>query len=357
MKQPTSTHFIVTSAIAAMLIILTGCGNMDPNRAETAQAENDEPGVPVETLLVEQGNIRASFNASAILEAEESTDVVPRVNGIIEEIFVEEGDFVSKGQVLAKLESSRYALAVSQIEAELRNVRQELERNQQLAASQLVSADAVSRLQSQLDSLTARLELAKIDLDETTVRAPISGHISRRYARTGRLIQAWQPESMFHIVDSSLLRATVHLPEHALTYIRPGLPADLQLQALPGEQITATVTRVSPVIDSGSGTFRTVLSIENDDFKLRAGMFARIQVHYAERSQVVRIPQDALIRIDNQSHVFVVSENEAKRVEVVTGLQDGNWFEVVAGLERGDELIITGQNNLRDGAKVEAITQ
>lgn len=357
MKQSTRSYITFSSVMAAILFLLTACGNMDPNHRDTDQAEIDEPGVPVETLLVEQGNIRASFNASAILEAEESTDVVPRVNGIIEEIFVEEGDLVTKGQVLAKLESSRYALAVTQIEAELRNIRQELERNKQLAASQLVSADAVSRLQSQLDSLSARLELAQIDLDETTVRAPISGHISRRYARTGRLIQAWQPESMFHIVDSSLLRATVHLPEHALTHIRPGLPADLQLQALPGEHMTATVTRVSPVIDSGSGTFRTVLSIKNDDFKLRAGMFARIQVHYAERSDVVRIPQDALIRIDNQSHVFVVSDNEAKRIEVVTGLQDGNWFEVVQGLASGDELIITGQNNLRDGAKVEAITQ
>lgn len=357
MKQSTRSYITFSSVMAAILFLLTACGNMDPNHRATEQAEIDEPGVPVETLLVEQGNIRASFNASAILEAEESTDVVPRVNGIIEEIFVEEGDLVTKGQVLAKLESSRYALAVTQIEAELRNIRQELERNKQLAASQLVSADAVSRLQSQLDSLSARLELAQIDLDETTVRAPISGHISRRYARTGRLIQAWQPESMFHIVDSSLLRATVHLPEHALTHIRPGLPADLQLQALPGEHMTATVTRVSPVIDSGSGTFRTVLSIKNDDFKLRAGMFARIQVHYAERSDVVRIPQDALIRIDNQSHVFVVSDNEAKRIEVVTGLQDGNWFEVVQGLTSGDELIITGQNNLRDGAKVEAITQ
>lgn len=343
-----------TTIVIALALLLTACGNME-SRTKKAEVEVDEPGAPVETIVVAQGRIRASFTASAILEAEESTDVVPRVNGIIENIFVEEGDYVEKGQPLAQLESSRYALAVAQIEAELRNVRQELERNQQLAQRQLVSADSVSRLQSQQDALVARLDLAKIDLAETTVRAPISGHISRRYARTGRLIQAWQPESMFHIVDSSLLRATVHLPEHALTHVRPGLPADLQLQALPGEPITATVARVSPVIDSGSGTFRTVLSIVNNDFKLRAGMFSRIQLHYAERDNVVRIPQDALIRIDNQSHVFIVEEGTAKRTNVVTGLQDGGCFEVVEGLSAGSVLIVTGQNNLRDGAKVEAI--
>lgn len=354
MKQRNFLSAAASTFVIALALLLTACGNMESN-GKKAEVEVDEPGVPVETVVVELGRIRASFTASAILEAEESTDVVPRVNGIIENIYVEEGDYVEKGQPLAQLESSRYALAVVQIEAELRNIQQELERNQQLAASQLVSLDSVSRLQSQQDALIARLDLAKIDLAETTVRAPINGHISRRYARTGRLIQAWQAESMFHIVDSSLLRATVHLPEHALTHVRPGLPADLQLQALPGELISATVARVSPVIDSGSGTFRTVLSINNSDFKLRAGMFSRIQLHYAERENVVRIPQDALIRIDNQSHVFIVEDGKAKRTDVVTGLQDGGWFEVVDGLTAGDVLIVTGQNNLRDGANVEAI--
>lgn len=345
-------RILFPAILFSALLLLTACGNME-QKGTQAESEADEPGVPVETVVVELGNIRASFNASAILEAEESTDVVPRVNGIIENIYVEEGDYVEKGQPLAQLESSRYALAVVQIEAELRNVRQELERNQQLAERQLVSADSVSRLQSQQDALVARLDLANIDLAEATVRAPISGHISRRYARTGRLIQAWQSESMFHIVDSSILRATVHLPEHTLSHVHPGLPADLSLQALPGELITATVARVSPVIDSGSGTFRTVLSIINSDFKLRAGMFSRIQLHYAERAQVVRIPQDALIRIDNQSHVFIVVDGKAKRTPVTTGLQGSGWIEIVEGLNAGSTLIVTG--NVRDGAKVEVI--
>ncbi|HLV48498.1 MAG TPA: efflux RND transporter periplasmic adaptor subunit [Aliidiomarina sp.] len=345
-------RILFPAILFSALLLLTACGNME-QKGTQAESEADEPGVPVETVVVELGNIRASFNASAILEAEESTDVVPRVNGIIENIYVEEGDYVEKGQPLAQLESSRYALAVVQIEAELRNVRQELERNQQLAERQLVSADSVSRLQSQQDALVARLDLANIDLAEATVRAPISGHISRRYARTGRLIQAWQSESMFHIVDSSILRATVHLPEHTLSHVHPGLAADLSLQALPGELITATVARVSPVIDSGSGTFRTVLSIINSDFKLRAGMFSRIQLHYAERDQVVRIPQDALIRIDNQSHVFIVVDGKAKRTPVTTGLQGSGWIEIVEGLNAGSTLIVTG--NVRDGAKVEVI--
>lgn len=351
MKQ---RHFFLIFSFTALLF-LSACGKNSASK--TTEEEKLEPGIPVETVLVEQGRVRASFHASAILEAEESADVIPRVNGIVEKIYVEEGDFVEKGQVIAQLESSRYALAVAQIEAELRNVRQELKRNQQLAEQQLVSADAVSRLQSQQDALIARLELAQIDLTETTVRAPIGGYISRRYARTGRLIQAWQPESLFHIVDSSILRATVHLPEHALRYVHPGLPAELALQALPNRTIYAEVARVSPVIDAGTGTFRTVLTIQNQDFQLKDGMFSRIQLHYAEQKNAIRIPQDALIQVDQQSHVFIVDEQIAKRIEVTTGLQDGGWIEITQGLSQGDRLVVTGQNNLRDNAKVEVVNE
>lgn len=349
-------HWVKVSLLTtALLFSLSGCGQADANNGKPAE-KAEERGVPVEVLTVGTGQLRASFLASAVLEAEESTDVIARVNGVIEEIYVEEGDYVEKGQPLARLESNRYALAVNQIEAELRQVHQELERHRKLAERQLTSADNIERLQSQRDSLQARLELAQIDLTETLILAPISGHVAQRYARTGRLVQAWQAQSLFHLVDNANLRATVNLPEHALSHIQPGLPADIRLQALPDRQpVTAHVARVSPIIDSGSGTFRVVLSIPNADFHLRSGMFARVQIHYAERNNVVRIPQDALIQADNQSHVFSVEDGIARKIEVITGLRENGWIEVSEGLAEGAKLIVTGHTMLRDEAKVEVI--
>ncbi|MCC5854897.1 MAG: efflux RND transporter periplasmic adaptor subunit [Idiomarina sp.] len=350
-----NTRLISIAALISATLTLTACGNAGANNGKQ-QAQAEERGVPVETILVDRGTVRASFQASAILEAEESTDVVPRVSGIIEEIFVEEGDFVEQGQALARLESSRYSLARDQIAAELRNVKQELTRHHQLAERQMVSAEAVERLQSRKDALTAQLEIAEIDLRETVIRAPISGHISQRYARTGNLIQAWQPKTLFHVVDSSVLRATVNLPEHAIVHIQTGQSAEIRLPAMPEfGTVTASVARISPVIDSASGTFRVVLAVPNTDYRLRAGMFSRVNVHYAERQNVVRIPQDALIRVDNQSHVFTVSEGLAQRIEVSTGLREAGWIEIIQGLDEGHSLIITGHNNLRDAAKVEEI--
>ncbi|WP_113905696.1 efflux RND transporter periplasmic adaptor subunit [Aliidiomarina celeris] len=348
--------WLTTGVIAGMLVLaLNGCSQAGAEHS-SKEAEPEEKGVPVEVLNVSTGQVRATYLANAVLEAEDSTDVIARVNGVLEAIHVEEGDYVEKGQPLAKLESARYALAVDQIEAELRHVRQELTRHRQLAERQMVSADNIERLQSQLDSLQARLELAQIDLEETIIRAPIAGHIAQRHARTGRLVQAWQPESLFHIVNNGTLRATVNLPEHALSHIQPGLAAQISLQALPQAGfVSAQVTRVSPVIDSGSGTFRVMIEVPNNDFNLRSGMFARVQIHYAERNNVVRIPQDALIQADNQSHVFTVNDGIAQKIEVITGLSDNGWVEINEGLTVGAKLIVTGHTMLRDAAKVEVI--
>ncbi|RTE87369.1 MULTISPECIES: efflux RND transporter periplasmic adaptor subunit [Gammaproteobacteria] len=343
-------------ALVSASTMLAGCGNVGANGPVEEEVAETERGVPVEVVTASIGEVKASFTGSAILEAEKSTDVIPRVNGIVEQILVEEGDYVEEGQILAQLESSRYQLALNQINAELRNVRQELTRHVQLAERQLVSADAVSRLQSQHDSLQAQLELAQKDLDETTVRAPISGHISERYAREGHLIQAWQPQTMFHIVDISQLRATVHLPESALQHLVSGQNAEIAVPALPSlNTMDAHVQRISPIVDSGSGTFRVVLNVPNENQQLRPGLFTRVNIHYAEKTNVVRIPQDALISVDNQSHVFRVEDGVAHKVTVQTGIRDHGWVEIEEGLSDGNMLVITGQSNLRDESKVEVI--
>lgn len=334
---------------------LSGCGNVNPSEVAAKPAET-ERGVPVETVRVGKGTVRASFQASTILEAEEETDVIARVSGIVEEILVEEGDYVEQGQPLARLESSRYRLSREQIAAELRGVSQELTRMRQLAGQQMVSTEQLERLQSRHDALSAQLQIAELDYAEAVIRAPISGHISERYVKTGNMIQAYQQKSLFHIVNANTLRATVNLPEHALRNIEVGQQADLQLQASgANEHITAAVARVSTVVDASSGTFRVVLSVPNENHALRSGMFARVNLHYAQKHDAVRIPHHAIVRVDQSNYVFVVHENKAQRVPVSTGIRENGWVEVTAGLAEHALLIVTGQNTLRNDALVEVV--
>lgn len=348
------TRFFSASLVLWLLAsVLTACGNASSH----ASSVNDEPperGVPVAVHSVTTGDLQASLRAQATLEPLAETDVTARVDGIVEDVLVAEGDYVQQGQPLARLDDRRYRLAYRQIKAELQGVEQELTRLQKLASQQMVSSEQLERLTANYESLQAKLELAELDLAETTIRAPITGYITEHYVRSGNMIQAHQSEQLFHIVDDRQLRAVIHLPESARSQLASGQAALLNAASGSGEQsVPARVDRISPVTDARSGTFRVYLLLDNQQYQLPAGSFARIRLHYAERESVPHVTENALLELDQQQHVFVVRESRAHRVPVETGLRANGQVEITAGLTTGDLVVINGQQTLRDQALVE----
>ncbi|RUO31472.1 efflux RND transporter periplasmic adaptor subunit [Aliidiomarina sedimenti] len=343
-----------TLLLAFCLPLLSACQNSDASTAADVDSEQQTPALPVETHEVDRATLYARFSTTGVLEAREEADVVARVNGVIEEILVEEGDFVERGQILATLESERFEQARLQAAAELRGVEQELARLQQMAQQQLASADAVERLQANRDTLKARLRLTEIDLESATIRAPISGYIANRYAKTGNLIQQHERHSLFNIIDLDLLETTLHVPERDLAKVRSGQRVELQLQGI-ADTVTGEVARISPAVDSVAGTFRVTVQINNPEHQLKSGMFARAQINYAQHDDTLRIPHYALLRLDSQSYVYVMEDGLAKRRQVTPGLRDGEWVEITDGLAAGSQVVVTGQTNLTDNSRIVSV--
>ncbi|MCC5880185.1 MAG: efflux RND transporter periplasmic adaptor subunit [Idiomarina sp.] len=345
------THiFLFWLLSVAAMAALTGCQNADATPApETAEQTKPDNALPVETLEVSRATMHASFTTTTVLEALDEADVIARVSGIVEDILVEEGDYVERGQILAEIDKERFEQAMHQVAAELRGVEQELRRMQEMANRQMASADAVERLQANRDTLKARYRLAEIDVEAATLRAPISGVIAQRYVKTGNLVQQHERQGLFHIVDLSSLQATLHIPERDITQVIPGQAVELEFAQ---QQIQATVTRVSPAVDRVAGTFRVTVEIENPEGRLRAGMFARARLHYQHFDDALRVPHYALVQLDSQQYVFVVEDGIATRRKVDTGIRDGQWVQVLDGLSDNARVVITGQNNLNDTAPV-----
>lgn len=345
-------RYSILTLISALMLMssLSGCQNADAGTA-TSDEEASEPAVPVEVITTDRATLHATFTTTTMLEALQEADVVARVGGIVEEISAEEGDFVNKGDVLARIEQERFAMAVQQVSAELRGVDQELQRMQEMAKKQMASLDAVERLQAEHDALQARLRLAEIDLESATVRAPISGFIATRYVKPGNLIQQHERQRLFHIVDMRTLHAVLHLPERDVYKIKPGQHAELTLNAR-DMTVPASVLRISPAVDDVTGTFRVTLLVDNSEQQLRDGMFARARLNYQQQDNALRVPHYALISVDDSHHVFRVRDGVAERTPVQTGIRDGQWVEILGGLEPGDEIVVTGQNQLSDSARV-----
>jgi len=339
--------------------LLNGCSQADATKIDGGTADSNEQKVipiPVEVSLVEIGSISSNYTTTAVLEAKEEAFVVGRASGIIEQIMVEEGDYVEKGQVLAKLEPERYELNLRRAQADMTGIEKELAKINKVYSQKLVSDDTYDKIIAQYESAKATLALAKLDLKEATIVAPISGYIAERNAKVGNLTESFQRERMFYIVQQKELYGIVHLPEKELSHVHKDQKARLVVTALGDAVVNGFVERISPVIDSKTGTFKVTLRVPNTDNKLMSGMFTQVSLNYDTRDSATLLPRKAMMAMDDKVNVFVVGDDGiARKVSIKTGYQEGRFIEVLEGLVGNETVVITGHQNLKDNALVDIV--
>lgn len=368
-SKPSSTpRFAVALGLAAVLA-LTACAGgsddegdarSDDESETTAEAGDDgKPGeekkneaVPVEVAAVAERRISASYSGTANLEVPADAQVVAKTGGVLLRVLVEEGDKVEAGQALAQIDPERTRLEVARAEATMRRLQANFERSKELFERKLVSADANDQLRYEFESAKAAYDLARLELSYTTITAPISGVVAQRMAKPGNLIALNAP--VYRIVDTSYLEAVLNVPEREMNTMKAGLPIRMMVDALSGQVFQGEVGRISPVVDSQTGTFRVVGVFRGQD-KLRPGMFGRLNIVYDERDAALTVPRIALIEGSGESAVFVVENGKAVRKVLQLGYINGEYAEVLGGIEAGEQVITQGRVAVRDGAEVEVL--
>lgn len=339
----------------ACAVLLQGCmdkvnGEEDKDEAEQALA------IPVEAATVTSNDMAARYSGTATLEADKQAVVVSQITGVVLELNAEEADFVKAGQVLATVEKNRYALEVERANATLKRLQTDLQRKKELFAKELVSTEDFERVSAEYDAQKAAYDLAKLELQYTSIQAPISGYISERMIRVGNLVTVNQP--VFRITSYVPLLAVLHVPERELRVLSKGLPVKMSVDAWPGESFTGEVIRISPVVDTTTGTFRVTAQILDHGQMLKPGLFGRAEIIYDLHKDVPVIPRSAVITEDNLSHVFVINEDgSASRRGIELGFEDKGLIEVLDGLAKGDIVVTAGKGSLSDGTQVEVVSK
>ncbi len=354
-------HHRSRAAMLAFALLLAACQQADQaesaaeeDQAEESQEEEDEtPPVPVETSLPERGDVYAVYTGTAAIEAYAEADVIAKVAGEVREILVEEGDEVSEGQILARLDGDRLRLELNESAARLRRLQRDYERNVNLREQGLISEGDFDRIKYDLEALQAEHNLSSLELDYTQIRAPIDGVISERYIKLGATLAV--DESTFRVTSLDPLVAYLYVPEREFQNIRAGQPVGLDIDALDDPPFIASVTRVSPVVDPVTGTFKITIEIYDEQRLIKPGMFARIGVVYDTHVNALQVPRSALVEDLGEISVFVVEEGIAVRRIVETGFSDSGMVEITTGLTDGDEVITVGQVGLQPDARVEVI--
>lgn len=344
----------VLIALLAAAALAAGCG--EQAASEEPENDNDEPArVPVETVTVETDRMRAVYSGTATLEAKQEATAVAETSGILRELRVEEGDTVERGEVIARLDDRRQRLEVDRAKASLERLDNEYERLEKMHAKDLASTEAFERARTEYRAQRAAYELAKLELDYTSIEAPIDGVIAQRLVKVGNLIQEHQ--ALFEIDDFDSLEANLHVPERHFETLDKGQAATIRVDALSNRRYRGTVERISPVVDPETGTFKVTLEIPRGESNLKPGMFVRARIVHDTRDDVPVIPRAALIEQDGEQAVFTVREGKAKRVAVATGYADDQRIEIAEGVEPGAVVVTAGREMLKDGTPVEVIAE
>jgi membrane fusion protein (multidrug efflux system) len=325
---------------------LAGCHGKADDKPATA------PPAPVEVQPAARGEMLAVYSGTAPIEADGEAVVVAKVGGELRQLLVEEGAYVRKGQVLAKLDGERLRLEAAQTKAQLSKLERDYKRNVELQQRGLVAVSAFENLRYEVDAARAAYELTALQLSYTDIRAPIDGVVAERFVKAGNTLNP--NDKLFRIADLSPLVAHVHVPESELRKLRAGQVASVQVDAA-GGAFQSIIQRISPVVDSNTGTFKVTLELRDPGNKLKPGMFARIDIVHERRADVVRIARSALLEDDGNQRVFVVQGGKAVSRAVTLGLTNGPLVEVLSGVGAGDPVVVVGQGTLKDGSPVRVV--
>jgi len=335
-----------------VLVSLTACDAISGAKNKAEDEEETTP-IPVETRLVERGQITAIYSGTAALEVDAEADVSSKVAGEIIELLVEEGDSVTSGQVLARLDGERLRLELERQRANVRRLEQDYRRNVELHDKGLVSAGAFEGMKYELESLRAALRLAQLELGYTEIKAPFDGIIAERYVKRGNTITISQ--ALFKITDLDPLLAYLHVPEKEFNKLKAGQQAVVEADALTGQMYSGEIARISPVVDADTGTFKVTVEVVDAAGDLKPGMFGRVSVIYDTRDNSMLVPRSALVDTDSDAAVFIVEDGVARRRPVIVGYSSGANVEVLDGLSGQEQVVVIGQNTIKDGGKVRVI--
>ena len=350
--------------LVVLACTVLGCAEEPPPLVEAVRT--------IKTITVAEPASGRVRRFSGVVEAADSSSISFEVGGIVEEIKVDVGDRIEKGQVLAIMDKSTYELnveaaqaSVRRAEAEFREAQSNWEREQRMAQEDIgaTSQRALDQAEAARDTArqnlsygTSRLNLAKRDLDRTVLYSPFEGIIATRHVDAFTQVQRGQP--MFDLFMEGAMEAAVSIPESEIKEVRLGLPGEVRLPAIPGETFNAIVTERSKVAGTANA-FPVRLTIDAEDPRIRPGVTAEVTLLLGAEGAMETaylIPLRALAPSagDAGSHVFKFdAETSTVRKTPIQygGVRDSNVV-VEDGLNAGDVIVVAGVSFLRDGQKV-----
>lgn len=335
-----------------------------------ARAKNaaEQSQITVEVSTAGKREIQPVVTFSAGLEPEWVAEISAKVDGRIASVLVEEGDEVKMGTTAVVLDNNDAEGQIMQARGNVMAAKSNLEQAEldyrrylSLEKDGAVAGQVLDNARTKRDAAMGQLHtsegaLALAEEKETnlTVTIPRDGVVTKRHLQEGAYVRSGTP--LVTVADTRTLIAKATVGESQVAGLAVGTKVRVTVDALRGEEITGIITRISPVAQLPARTFTADIAIENNDGKLRAGMFAKAEIPLARSGVFLAVPESAIVLREDQPSVYVLGSDQTVMQRIIrTGVSGNGWVEVLEGLQEGEQFVVGGQNKLRDGTTVSAV--
>ena len=341
------------NAIAVMAALLMLPSSCDFGGSE-AGAERAPKIVSVETLAVASQLLRDVATFSGQLSAENSVLVKSETDGVVDEVLFEEGQPIQKDAVLLRLRNREQVARLREAQANLSLAREVNARTRNLVTRDAASLAQKDQAAAELAVARARVDLARVALERTEIRAPFDGVLGMRLVSPGDRITDETPLVQIDAIER--LQLSFAISEEGILFARLGATIEVRVRPYPNETFPGTVFFVSPSLDPVARRVIVKAWVPNEHRRLRAGLFANVDLEVARRDNAILVPESAVVFDRNGTYVWKIDdESVATRIPIEVGLRKHGQVEVTLGLAPGDVIVTAGTHKVSEGKKVAAV--
>ena len=326
--------------------------------------------ITVEVLSAKKMLLEATASFSAGLEPEWITEISAKVDGRIEQVTVKEGDWVESGTVAMTLENSDNLAQIMQAQGNLLAAQSNLEqaeldysRYAALAKDGAIAEQVLDNARTKRDAARGQVQtsqgslaLAEEKVANLNITVPRSGVVTKRHLQEGAFVRSGTP--LLTVADTRKLLAKATIGESQIADLMVGSKVKVLVDAISNEEFEGVITMISPMADLPARTFNADITIDNKENRLKAGMFAKVEIPLNQTKNVIAVPESAIVLREDQPSIYVVTDNQAVSQRIIkTGIAQNGWVEVIEGLNEGETFVAAGQNKLRDGMNVKVVNR
>ena len=353
MKRGIIIAIVIIVAIAGIGFVLTN--NKKKNEAITAIVAQGGGAVSVRTAVVKKEAANLDYNVNGVFTPYQEINFLSENAGRVTRIFVNEGDYVTKGQVLARVDAEILSTDRETAEATLQNALRDEARYSSSFETGGVTQQQLDQAKLAVRNAKLRLQASQRRVSDANIKSPINGIVNKKYIEVGAFVTA-QGTQLFELVDVSRLKLKVNVNESQVANLKVGDPVQIKTTVFPNLDFSGKVSFIAAKADNSLNFPIEIQVVNNKPNTIKAGMYGTAIFKFPTQAPTITVPRGAFVGSVSSNEIFVLENGKtAKLRKVVSGRILGEKVEILDGLKEGETAITSGQINLTDGAVVAPI--